>query len=94
MQFLLIQRILGLLLIFFSSSLLPPYFVGLYYQDGATEPFIQAFIVTLLCGSLLLFPVRNQKKELRLRDGFMVVVSPDIDSKTASVIDISLIPDK
>ena len=74
MQFLLIQRILGLLLIIFSSSLLPPYFVGLYYQDGATEPFIQAFIVTLLCGSLLLFPVRNQKKELRLRDGFMVVV--------------------
>ena len=74
MQFLVIQRVLGLLLIIFSSSLLPPYFVGLYYQDGATEPFIQSFIITLLSGFLLYLPVRNHKDELRLRDGFMVVV--------------------
>ncbi|MFV2031870.1 MAG: TrkH family potassium uptake protein [Gammaproteobacteria bacterium] len=74
MQFLVIQRVLGLLLIIFSSSLLPPYFIGLYYQDGATEPFIQAFAIILLGGFLLFLPVRNHKKELRLRDGFMVVV--------------------
>lgn len=74
MQFLVIQRVLGLLLIIFSISFLPPYFIGLYYQDGATEPFIQAFFITQLCGLLLFLPVRNHKKELRLRDGFMVVV--------------------
>ncbi len=74
MQFLVIQRVLGMLLIIFSSSLLPPYLVGLYYQDGATQPFIQAFIITVTCGLLLFLPVRTQKKELRLRDGFMVVV--------------------
>ncbi|MEE8365528.1 MAG: TrkH family potassium uptake protein [Gammaproteobacteria bacterium] len=74
MQFLVIQRVLGLLLIIFSISFLPPYFIGLHYQDGATEPFIQAFFITQLCGFLLFLPVRNHKKELRLRDGFMVVV--------------------
>ena len=74
MQFLVIQRILGLLLIIFSSSLVPPYIIGLYYQDGATEPFIQAFVITLLFGFLLYLPARAHREELRLRDGFVVVV--------------------
>lgn len=74
MQLLVIQRILGLLLVTFSSTLLPPIMVELYYQDGATLPFIEAFILTLVGGILLYLPVKNQKKELRLRDGFLVVV--------------------
>jgi trk system potassium uptake protein TrkH len=74
MQLLVIQRILSLLLIIFSSTLLPPVFVGLYYGDGAVEPFLQSFALTVLLGTLLYLPVRNQKKELRLRDGFLVVV--------------------
>ena len=74
MQLLVIQRILGLLLMIFSSTLLPPVFIGLYYGDGATAPFIEAFGLTIAFGLLLWLPVRNQKKELRLRDGFLVVV--------------------
>ncbi len=74
MQLLVIQRILGLLLMVFSTALLPPLFVGLYYQDGAVDSFAQAFVGILICGFLLYLPVRNQKKELRLRDGFLVVV--------------------
>jgi trk system potassium uptake protein TrkH len=74
MQLLVIQRILGLLLVIFSSSFLPPVFVGLYYGDGALEPFIEAFVLTVVFGFLLYLPVRSQKKELRLRDGFLVVV--------------------
>lgn len=74
MQLLVIQRILGLLLIIFSSTLLPPIAIELYYQDGSVLPFVEAFILTLVGGTLLFLPVRNQKKELRLRDGFLVVV--------------------
>ena len=74
MQLLVIQRILGLLLIIFSSTLLPPIGIELYYQNGSVMPFVEAFILTLLGGILLYVPVRNQKKELRLRDGFLVVV--------------------
>ena len=74
MQLLVIQRILGLLMIVFSSSLLPPIITGLIYGDGAVIPFVEAFVLTLSFGFLLYLPVRHQKKELRLRDGFLVVV--------------------
>ena len=50
MQLLVIQRILGLLLILFSSALLPPILVGLYYGDGAVDAFGQAFFIILISG--------------------------------------------
>lgn len=75
MQLLVIQRILGLLMMVFSSTLLPPIAVGLIYQDGAVLPFVEAFFLTLVAGFLLYLPVREHRKELRLRDGFLVVVS-------------------
>ncbi len=74
MQFLVIQRILGLLLMVFSTTLLPPALVGVIYQDGAIAPFLESFALILVVGFLLYLPVHKQKKELRLRDGFMVVV--------------------
>ncbi len=74
MQFLVIQRILGLLIIVFSVTHLPPIAVGLIYLDGAIAPFIEAFVLTLIVGFALYLPVRQHKKELRLRDGFLVVV--------------------
>ncbi len=74
MQLLVIQRILGLLIIVFSVTHLPPIAVGLIYRDGAIAPFIEAFVLTLIVGFALYLPVRQHKKELRLRDGFLVVV--------------------
>ena len=74
MQLLVIQRVLGLLLMIFSSTLIPPIFIGMYYADGAVNPFVEAFVIILMFGFLLYLPVYNQKKELRLRDGFLVVV--------------------
>ena len=74
MQLLVILRILGLLMMVFSSTLLPPIVTGLIYGDGAVLPFVEAFVLTLITGFLLYFPVRKHKQELRLRDGFLVVV--------------------
>ncbi len=74
MQLLVIQRILGLLLIVFSSALIPPTIIGLIYGDGAVLAFVESFFIILAAGFLLYFPARNQRKELRLRDGFLVVV--------------------
>jgi trk system potassium uptake protein len=74
MQITAIQRIIGLLLILFSTTLLPPMVVDLIYQEGAGEPFLIAFAITLLAGILLWLPVRHIRRELRLRDGFLVVV--------------------
>ncbi len=74
MQLLVILRILGLLIMLFSIGLLPPIAAGLIYQDGAVLPFVEALIMMLVVGFGLYLPVRKHKKELRLRDGFLVVV--------------------
>ncbi len=58
----------------FSIGLLPPIAAGLIYQDGAVLPFVEALIMMLVVGFGLYLPVRKHKKELRLRDGFLVVV--------------------
>jgi trk system potassium uptake protein TrkH len=74
MQIFVIQRILGILLIIFSTAMLPPMLVSIIYDDGALEPFLDAFAVTLTTGIVLWLPVRQLRRELRLRDGFLVVV--------------------
>jgi trk system potassium uptake protein len=74
MQFRVIQRVLGLLLALFSITLLPPMMIAWWTQDGALFAFSMALLITVTFGFALWFPVRKVKKELRLRDGFIVVV--------------------
>jgi trk system potassium uptake protein TrkH len=74
MQLLIIQRILGILLMVFSTAMLPPILVSLIYADGDLLPFIYAFAVTLITGCVLWLPVRTRRKDLRLRDGFIIVI--------------------
>jgi len=57
-----------------SLSMLPPIPVSLWYADGSALPFFLAFLVTITAGLILWFPVKSFKKEMRLRDGFIVVV--------------------
>jgi len=73
-QFSAVQRVLGLLLMLFSMTMLPPVAVSLFYGDGTAMPFMLAHVLILIAGALSWFPVRKQRRELRLRDGFMVVV--------------------
>ena len=74
MQTLVILRILGLLLMVFSVTMLPPVAIDFIYQENKSAPFINAFMLILGFGMLLFLPLYKQKKELRLRDGFMIVV--------------------
>ncbi|MGD9842309.1 MAG: TrkH family potassium uptake protein [Steroidobacteraceae bacterium] len=73
MNLLVVQRILGILLMVFSSTMLIPLGVSLYFQDANQTPFIDSFIGLLITGLLVWWPVRKQHRELRLRDGFVVV---------------------
>lgn len=74
MQLLTIQRILGILLSLFSLTLLPAALVSWFYQDGALQAFLTAFAILLSIGIVLWLPARNHRKELKIRDGFIVVV--------------------
>ena len=69
-----VQRVLSLLLSLFSLSMVPPALVSFWYRDGAHMPFVAAFLLILIGGLVLWLPVARQRVELRLRDGFLVVV--------------------
>jgi len=66
------QRILGLLLISFSLTLLVPLAVSLWYDDDGLKAFIVAFLVMFGVGIAFWFPARHATKELHLHDGFMI----------------------
>jgi trk system potassium uptake protein TrkH len=68
-----VMRILGLMLMIFSLSMLPPVAVSLAWQDGHHAPFIDAFFMVAAAGFALWLPVRKVHRDLRLRDGFLVV---------------------
>jgi trk system potassium uptake protein TrkH len=70
-----VQRILGLLLMMFSVTMLPPIVFSLYYNDHSWLPFVQGFGLTLAAGALIWLPVHRSRKDLRLRDGFLVVAA-------------------
>ena len=69
-----IGRILGILLMLFSFTMLPPLLVSYWYDDQQSAAFIEAFLLTFVAGIVLWLPFRGKKRELRVRDGFVVTV--------------------
>lgn len=68
----LILRILGVLLMLFSLTLLVPLMVSAFSEDAATHAFVVAYLITLGSGGLLYWPARNERREFRTRDGFLI----------------------
>ncbi len=66
-------RVVGLLSIGFSLTLLPPVAVSLWYQDQQAEHFLKAFAIALASGLFIWLLARKQDAPLRRKDGFMVV---------------------
>ena len=74
MQHAVILRILGILLSLFSLTMIPPLIISFITNDGSIFAFFLAFVIILFTGIAFWLPVRNFKNDLRLRDGFFVVV--------------------
>ena len=66
-------RVLGILLLLFSLSMLPPAFIGWLYKDGAIKLFLAGFVFTALFGLVLWLLFRHCQHELKTRDGFWIV---------------------
>jgi len=75
MNWTVVQRILGLLLMMFSLTMLPPVIISIVFNEQSWLPFIEGFGLTLLAGFICWVPVRHSHKDLRLRDGFLVVAA-------------------
>ena len=65
-------RILGILLMLFSSAMLVPLGIALLSWDGTVAAFASALGITFVSGLLLWLPVRGISHELRIRDGFLI----------------------
>lgn len=62
MHFRAITRIVGLLVILFSVTMILPGLVALIYRDGAGRAFSQTFMMALVIGSLLWWPNRKRNR--------------------------------
>ncbi|MBT8058063.1 MAG: potassium transporter, partial [Gammaproteobacteria bacterium] len=74
MGFSAVQRIVGFLIAASSLMMLPPVLVSLFYDDGTATLFLVSAAILFLAGTLIYFPVRHVRKDLRLRHGFLIVV--------------------
>lgn len=73
MHFPVILRILGLLLMLFSLTHVPPLLVSLYYDDGGAAGFGLSLLLTLAAGFCCWWPFHRLRQELRTRDCFLIV---------------------
>ena len=69
-----ILRVIGLLVMVFSLTLIPPMIVSLIYDDGAIDALFYSLAINLLGGFSLWFPFKDQRKDLSIRDGFIITV--------------------
>jgi len=75
MQFSIVFKTIGLLLMVFSLTQLPPIVVDAIYQQQEALSFAVAFALTFSSGLLLYLPFRKSTKDFRIREGILVVVS-------------------
>jgi len=59
----------------FSLTMLPPVIISLIFEEQSWLPFVEGFGLTLVAGLLFWLPVHRSRKDLRLRDGFVVVAA-------------------
>ena len=65
-------RILGLLLMLFSLTMLPPLFCSWLFDDGIEIVFIDTFVITLLSGLFLWSLFHRYQEDMRIKDGFLI----------------------
>ena len=75
MQFSIVFKTIGLLLMVFSLTQLPPIIIDFIYAQNEASSFFVAFSLTVLSGFVLWLPFRNSTKNFRIREGVLVVVS-------------------
>ncbi|MEM8660397.1 MAG: TrkH family potassium uptake protein [Pseudomonadota bacterium] len=65
-------RVLGILLMLFSTTLFTPLTMAILANDQTAVGFAQSLAITFFSGLLLWLPVRGVRHDLRIRDGFLI----------------------
>lgn len=69
-----VYRALGMIIMLFGLTMLAPLILSYATNDGAQAVYDESFALTMLCGAFLWYRYRNCKRELNIRDGFLMVV--------------------
>ena len=69
-----VLRVFSLILIMFSATMVAPVIVSWIYQDGAQHAYDEGILITLVTGMLIWFATRHHKRDLQVKDGFLLVV--------------------
>ncbi len=69
-----VYRALGMIIMLFGLTMLLPLAVSYAVQDGAQAAYDEAFALTMLSGAFLWYRYRRCKRDLNIRDGFLMVV--------------------
>jgi len=69
-----IVRVFGVLLMCFALTFLVPLLLSWYWQDGATSAYDEAFLLAFGTGFGLWWSARRATTDLKVRDGFLMVV--------------------
>jgi trk system potassium uptake protein TrkH len=69
-----VLHVLGLVILIFSFTMLAPLVTAFFAEDAAQYAFDESFAVTLIAGSALWLVGRRWKRELKVRDGFLLVL--------------------
>ena len=69
-----VVRVFGVLLVGFALTLLAPLVYSWWIDDGVHAAYDEAFLVTLVTGLALWWAARGAKDEIKVRDGFLMVV--------------------
>ncbi|MUP44306.1 TrkH family potassium uptake protein [Gramella sp. BOM4] len=68
-----IIHVMGLLLLCNGAFMLLATLVSWYYQDGVTLEISTAALITLFIGTLFMFTTRGHSKEVKIREGYIIV---------------------
>ena len=69
-----VVRVLGLMLMLFSTTYILPIFTSLIFRDGEQVDFVLAMVLTFIAGSLMWLLTFRFKGELSVRHGYLLVV--------------------
>ncbi len=93
MHFRAVLKIVGILFLLFSFTLLAPLTISYFSKDGSFIVFLSSFLLIAMTGVLIWFPVRKNRQALRARDGFLTVAAFWMSLALAGSMPFFLSPD-
>ena len=73
-RFFAVANVLGKMILAFGFTMLVPLCLSLWTNDGARSAFDEAILVTTGAGFILWLATRRYRREMQVRDGFLLVV--------------------